>query len=122
MRAVAAGLVALALALAGCGDVEPSSPTAADLRAIDMSPDHRVVVDEGGYRPDALDLVAGEVVLLVNEGDDDHSFTGDDHEFDTGRMHPGEETTLVLTEPGEVEFHDAEAPDHGGSFTVRAAG
>jgi hypothetical protein len=27
---------------------------------------------------------AGDVILLVNEGEEPHSFTGDDQEFDTG--------------------------------------
>jgi plastocyanin len=76
-------------------------------------------VSEDGYEPDTLEVRAGEVVLLVNGGDELHSFTADDQRFDTGRMEPGEETTLVLTEPGESTFHDVEAPDHEGTLTVR---
>ena len=35
-------------------------------------------------------------------------------------MLPGEETTLVLTEPDEVTFFDVEDPDHEGTLVVRA--
>ncbi len=104
--------------LAGCGDVEPSPPTPRDLAEVDLSPDHTLTVDEDGYEPDALEVRTGEVVLLVNGGDDPHSFTSDDGELDTGRMQPGEETTLVLVEPQVVRFHDVEAPDHEGTLTV----
>lgn len=112
-------LLAVAVVLvAGCGKVDPSAPTAADLKAIDLSPDHTIVVDETGFEPGVLSIKSGEVVLLVNEGDEAHSFTADEQQFDTGRLQPGDDTTLVLTEPGEVGFHDVEAPDHAGTLTV----
>jgi plastocyanin len=99
-RARAAIALALTTALAGaCVDPDPSSPTPDDLRAIDLSPDHTITVDDDGFDPASLEVEAGEVVLLVNEGDELHSFTADER-FDTGRMEPGDETTLVLTESG----------------------
>lgn len=104
--------------ISACGDPEPSSPTAADLRAIDVSPDHTITVDDDGYTPSSLEVVAGDVILLVNEGDAEHTFTADEQRFDTGRMQPGDDTTLVLTEPGEVPFHDLEEPDHEATLTV----
>ena len=51
-------------------------------------------------------MEAGDVILLVNEGDEPHSFTAADQEFDTGRMLPGDETTLVLTEPDDITYFD----------------
>src|SRR5690606_3771161 len=68
----------LLAAAAGCGPAEPSSPTPEDLRAIDLSPDHRIVVDDDGFEPAELEITAGEVVLLLNEGTDLHSFTADE--------------------------------------------
>lgn len=116
-NAGAAALVGLGLLLAACGDPKPSSPTAADIAEIDMSPDHTITVDEDGFEPDALEVVAGEVVLLVNEGTGLHSFTAEER-FDTGRLHPGDETTLVLTEPGEIPYRDLEDPDHEATITI----
>jgi len=117
-RAALAAMVAAALV--ACGDPDPSPPTPQDLAEIDVSPDHTITVDESGFDPGALEVEAGEVIQLVNQGDDPHSFTAADQEFDTGRMLPGEETTLVLTEPDEITFFDAEDPDHEGSLVVRA--
>jgi plastocyanin len=116
--AAAAGCVALVLgAAAGCVDPKPSSPTPEDLRAIDLSPDHTITVDEDGFAPADLEVEAGEVVLLVNEGTELHSFTAEER-FDTGRMEPGDETTLVLSEPGEIPYVDLEDEDHEGTLTV----
>ena len=117
-RAVAVAL--LAFALVACGDPDPSPPTAQDLADIDLSPDHTITVDEGGYHPATLEVTSGEVILLVNEGDEPHSFVADDQEFDSGRMQPGDETTLVLTSPDRITYHDTDAPDHEGTLTVVA--
>ena len=119
MRRVA--LVALVLLVSGCVDPKPSTPTAADLEAIDLSPDHTISVDDDGFDPAALEIEAGEVVRLVNEGTQVHSFTAEEQRFDTGAMEPGDDTTLVLTEPGEVAYWDAEAPDHTATLTVLPA-
>jgi plastocyanin len=107
-----------ALLLGGCADSNPSPPTAEDLADIDLSPDVTITVDEDGYDPDEVEDEAGTVFLLVNDGDEPHSFTADDHAFDTGILLPGEETTLVLTEPGTHPFHDTEAPEHDGELRV----
>lgn len=119
-RRAAALVGALVVAVAGCVDPEPSSPTPEDIAAIDVSPDHTITVDADGFEPAELEIEAGEVVLLVNEGQEQHSFTAEER-FDTGRMEPGDETTLVLTEPGEVPYRDLEVPDHEGTLTIIAA-
>lgn len=115
------GAALLALAslgtASGCVDPEPSSPTPEDIAAIDVSPDHTITVDEEGFHPAELDVRPGEVVLLVNEGTEPHSFTADER-FDTGRLEPGEDTTLVLTEPGDVPYRDLEAPEHEATLTI----
>jgi len=109
-------------AVTGCGDSNPSAPTPEDLEDIDLSPDHTIVVDDDGFDPSELEVTSGEVLLLVNEGDTEHSFTTEDRTIDTGLMQPGEETTLVLVEPAVVDFFDLSNPDHLGTLTVRAKG
>lgn len=103
--------------LAGCGDPKPSSPTAADLAKIDFTPDHTLTVDEDGFHPATLMVRAGDVLLLVNDGTGLHSFTAETR-FDSGRMHPGDETTMVLSTPGEIPYSDLENPDHTATITV----
>jgi len=119
MRRAALPLAVAVLVAAGCVDPKPSSPTPEDIAAIDVSPDHRITVDEDGFHPDALEVTAGDVVLLVNEGTGPHSFTAEER-FDTGRLLPGDETTLVLTEPGEIPYEDLEHPEHTATLTIVA--
>ena len=83
-------LLALVLFAAGCVDAKPSTPSAADLEAI----------------------------TIVNDGTEVHTFTAEGQRFDTGTLEPGDDTTLVLTEPGEVVYWDAEAPDQTATLTV----
>lgn len=117
MRRILGACAAALLLTGGCVEPDPSSPTPEDLAAVDLSPDHTITVDEDGFHPDALEIHAGEVVLLVNEGTGVHSFTADER-FDSGRMQPGEDTTLLLTEPGTIPYRDLEDPEHEGTLTV----
>ena len=119
MRRAALLLAVAVVVVTGCVDPKPSSPTPEDIAAIDVSPDHRITVDEDGFHPDALEVTAGDVVLLVNEGTGPHSFTAEER-FDTGRLLPGDETTLVLTEPGEIPYEDLEHPEHTATLTIVA--
>ncbi len=62
-------------------------------------------------------LSADWVALHATAGAGLHSFTAEER-FDTGRMEPGDETTLVLTEPGEIPYVDLEDEGHEGVLTV----
>lgn len=117
MRSLLAGVIVAGVLASGCVDPKPSSPTREDLAEIDLSPDHTITVDENGFSPRSLEIDAGDVVLLANHGDGVHTFTADEA-FDTGPMEPGDETTLVLSEPGEIPYRDLEDPDHAGSITI----
>jgi plastocyanin len=117
---LAVAVVALAATFLGaCVDAKPSAPTREDLEELDLSPDHTIRVDEDGFEPSELTIESGDVVLLVNAGDEEHSFTAADQEFDTGRMQPGDETTLVLVEPDQITFFDTAARDHEGTLVVQ---
>lgn len=117
-RSAVSVISALLLVLAGCGEPRASAPTPEDLRAIDLSPAHTITVDDDGFTPAALEIEPGTVVLLVNDGTGLHSFTAPER-FDTGRLEPGEDTTLLLTEPGEITYRDLES-DHEGTLTILA--
>ena len=115
----ALGVAAIAAILLGaCVDAKPSPPTPEDLEELDLSPDHTIRVDEDGYEPSELTIESGDVVLLVNDGAEEHSFTAADQEFDTGRMEPGDETTLVLVDPDQITFFDTADRDHEGTLVV----
>ena len=87
----------LAATLAACGGADPSPPTPADLQDIDLSVDHTIAVDDGGFDPASLEVTAGEVIRLVNEGTDPHSFTTEDRSLDTGRLEPDEDVNDAIS-------------------------
>ena len=89
---------------AGCGERRaralPPRPTCEE---IDLSVDHTIVVDDDGFDPATLEIDRRRGHPPRERGRRPSTrFTADDRRFDTGRMQPGDDTTLVLTEPGEV--------------------
>lgn len=115
---VAAASVAGA-ALFGCSSADDAEPDVAEL---DVEPVAEVAVDEAGFDPDRLELATGDTIVLVNEGDEPHSFTSTEPSFrDTGALLPGEEVVLRFDADGEVVGRDGEAPDHEITIDVAEA-
>jgi plastocyanin len=112
-------LTALPALVAACGSDNPV-PGPGDGTSIDLDVDARMTVDEAGFEPDHLDLVAGDVIELTNTGDEVHTFTSDS--VSSGRLEPGETVTLAFPTAGEVEFHDESVPDHAGTVVVAEPG
>lgn len=111
--------MALVLSLAAaCGD-----PPADRLPGPDLLDDpgfeivETITVDDRGFAPDEVTIVAGEGVELVNGGDGPHGFDGG-AEFGTGLLEPGERSTLVLTEAGDYPFVDSADPAREGRIVV----
>jgi plastocyanin len=103
-RGALAGLALALVVAAGCSK-DRRFPTAADLEGRDFTPDHTVTVDADGFDPAELEITSGEIVLLVNDGDEAHSFSAEER-FDTGLLQPGEEVTLIMERPGEIPYQD----------------
>ncbi len=108
-------VVAAALALGGCGgddDAEPGIPT------VDFTPTASIDVTADGLGcgletvvvTERCEVPAGSVVEVRNRTDADARVRGGDL-FDTGRMEPGDTTTVVLAAPGDVEVETVGPPD-----------
>lgn len=101
VRCVGAAVLG-ALALAGCGE-----PARTELTGGDFSPAQTLEVTRSGF-PDAEPSCPGDVIVLVNAGDEEARFRSPP--YDTGRLRPGDEITLVLGEWGPYEWRSI-APD-----------
>jgi plastocyanin len=108
-RTTAAGLIVASALVVACSPADEPEPRLAEL---DQDPVATLVVDDDGFSPSELELTSGDTVMLVNEGDDPHSFRATDPVRDTGEVLPGEEVLLRFDEVGTVDGHDGTAPDH----------
>jgi plastocyanin len=118
----AIALAALALAVAGCGEPDPDrSPGPKDLEGYDFDAAATIEVTEEGFEPVEVTVLEGEVILLVNAGEEPHRFDGGEA-FDMGTLAPGQRQTLILDEPGEYDYVDRLDPDHEGTITVEPSG
>jgi hypothetical protein len=62
-----------------------------------------VVLQADGCSPTAVEIEAGETVVMQAEVDGAFA-ESDDHRYVTGEMREGEETHWLVGEPGEIEF------------------
>ena len=107
MAALAAAGLVLA---AGCAGSAAKSPTvasvpfdpAAELHIGDTGP-LTIMVHE--VSSGAAAVPAGSVLLVVNDGQVDHRIRAGTT-FDTGTLQPGNETTVVLADEGELTVVD----------------
>jgi len=116
-------LVAVTLLLFGAcaGDhrAEPTIPSVnfAPLLVVSVTADG-LTVERGEQDADvSLDppsLPAGSVVEVRNADSEDHRITAGTT-IDTGIMHPGDTTTVVITTEGDVEVRDV---DSGAALTI----
>jgi hypothetical protein len=107
-----AGLVAAAmLPLAACSGDAARTPTVA---SVDFTPKAELHVPDSGdltfiFGSPQSDLPSGSVLVVVNDGQDDHRIVGTvdtTQVFDTGLMHPGDSTTVVITKDGDLTVRD----------------
>jgi plastocyanin len=119
-RVMVAAASAVVLLVMGCSE-ERRSPTAADLQGGDASPDHVIRVDADGFDPANLTVTSGDIIEVVNDGDEVHSLSAGTR-VETGAMEPGESLTLVLSDPGEIEYTDRAGDTGNAGRIVVAAG
>lgn len=92
---VAAGAAA-AVTLAACGgtDAGRGGPPA----------EAAVVIQNFRFSPTPLTIKVGSTLTVTNRDGTDHTFTADDHSFDTGRFSSGSKA-LVLSTAGRFTYH-----------------
>jgi plastocyanin len=72
---------------------------------------HAVVIREGSFAPDRLEVRAGDAVEWVNQGERPHSVTSDDGSFDSGALDPGQGFEVRLDIPGTYPYRSTAEGD-----------
>jgi plastocyanin len=120
---VAACAVVLALVLgggvlAGCGKPK-SGAELGPTTSLDFKAKATVTIDEDGVSPDKLTVTAGTTVTFRNDGKEPHRLSS--KLFDTGRLEPGDETTIFFDATGPTVLRDADTPKHAITVVVQPA-
>jgi plastocyanin len=72
---------------------------------------HAVVIRDGGFAPDRLEVRAGDAVGWVNQGERPHSVTSDDGSFHSGALDPGQGFEVRLDTPGTYPYRSTAEGD-----------
>jgi hypothetical protein len=107
------------LVVAACSS-GPSKPGPGDGASLDLTTKKTIEVDDSGIQPELTQGQIGDAITVTNRGTEDHGLASDS--IDTGTMHPGESTTVVLTETGTVKLHDRADPSHTARIEVSSSG
>jgi plastocyanin len=133
-RALAAGLTALTLATAACGDDggDESSTDATEDEASEQAPDDGTTddgttddgADAGGLEVTGFEFAdvtapAGGSLEVTNSSGGAHTFTADDGAFDEALPDGDTVTVTVPGEPGEYPYHCEIHPDMAATLTAR---
>jgi plastocyanin len=110
-------LVGLLLVAGACAD-DDGTPGPEDV-AEPAPVGAEVSIVDNAYEPAEIAVAGGEAVVFTNDGDTDHTVTGDG--LDSGAQRPGEEFRYVTDEVDEtttIEFHCTIHPQMEGTITV----
>jgi plastocyanin len=77
-----------------------------------------IEVSDFVFSPGEIEIVPGTTVTWFNEGDADHTVTGDDDEFDSGELEEGDSFSITFEDEGEFDYHCDIHPDMTGTVIV----
>jgi plastocyanin len=125
-----AGLVlALALAVGGCGSAGPSSSSSA-APSSSTTASHpattpptkkaaRVAISNFAYTPKTITVRAGTKITWINHDSTAHTATAANHVFDTGTINPGTSRSITVTKAGSYQYICSFHPFMHGTIIVR---
>jgi plastocyanin len=79
-----------------------------------------VKITKGGYDPYVIQAFAGSIILFQNADTVPHTATGDNNEFDSGTIAPGDQWPYHADTVGKYNFHDDTRPYVVGNLQVVA--
>jgi hypothetical protein len=112
-------LVVLLLALVGGCAHGTSTPGPNDGSDLNFDPKATIVVDDAGITPNLTHARVGDALEVTNRGTKDHGLTSES--IDTGTLHPGESTTVFLTQTGTIDVRDRSDSSHEAHIDVAEA-
>ena len=77
-----------------------------------------VSIQDFFFDPADAAIASGDAIIFVNEGNEPHTVTADDGQFDSGPLNPGESVAVSFEGSGTLTYHCEIHPEMVGSVTV----
>jgi plastocyanin len=77
-----------------------------------------VAIEDFYFEPAAAAIQPGDTIMWTNEGNQPHTVTSDDGQFDSEVLNPGDSFTFTFPEAGTYTYHCEIHPSMTGSVTV----
>jgi plastocyanin len=78
----------------------------------------KVSINDFFFYPADATIESGDSIVFINEGNEAHTVTSDDGQFDSGPLNPGEYVPVSFEGSGILTYHCEIHPDMVGSVTV----
>jgi len=76
------------------------------------------LIEDNYFAPTDALVEPGTTLAWVNHGQEPHTVTADDGQFDSGVLNPGDTFLTTVKESGKLTYHCALHPEITGSITV----
>jgi len=87
-------------------------PTA-EIRAVDV-----FLIEDDYFEPTDAVVDPGTTLMWINRGQEQHTVTSDDGQFDSGVLEPGDTFLTTVEGSGTLTYHCTLHPEMTGSITV----
>ena len=84
-----------------------------ELRAVDV-----FLIEDDSFEPRDAVVDPGTTLMWINRGQEQHTVTADDGQFDSGVLNPGDTFLTTVEGSGTLTYHCTLHPEMTGSITV----
>jgi plastocyanin len=84
-----------------------------ELRAVDV-----FLIEDDYFEPTDAVVDPGTTLMWINRGQEQHTVTADDGQFDSGVLNPGDTFLTTVEGSGTLTYHCTLHPEMTGSITV----
>ena len=84
-----------------------------ELRAVDV-----FLIEDDYFEPTDAVVDPGTTLMWINRGQEQHTVTADDGQFDSGVLNPGDTFLTTIEGSGTLTYHCTLHPEMTGSITV----
>jgi plastocyanin len=78
----------------------------------------KVSINDFFFYPADATIASGDSIAFINEGNEAHTVTSDDGQFDSGPLNPGEYVGVSFEGSGTLTYHCSMHPEMVGSVSV----